>query len=117
MRQEDAKVLMAHHRFHGALYLAGYAVECALKYAVTRKAGEVYLRGALETHRLDALLQHSGLKPSFDKTPSVMACYGVLADYWEPALRYQAPSLNSREARTPYNNVVQLYDWIIEQTE
>lgn len=110
-------MLMQHHRYHGALYLAGYAVECALKYSVTRREGAVYLRTELETHHLDTLLQQSGLRPALDKAPRIMACYGVLADWWEPALRYETPSLNPGKARVLYNNVVQLYDWIIEQTE
>jgi hypothetical protein len=42
-RLRDAEVLLNQDRPGGAVYLAGYALECALKWAVTRHVEKVYL--------------------------------------------------------------------------
>ncbi len=39
IRLEDSEALAENQRFSGAIYLAGYAIEAALEYAVLRSAG------------------------------------------------------------------------------
>ncbi|MCR4316247.1 MAG: hypothetical protein NUW37_07865 [Planctomycetes bacterium] len=39
-RLEDAKRLYENKRFHSSVYVGGYAVECALKYAVCRSKNQ-----------------------------------------------------------------------------
>ena len=36
-RLKDARVLLAGNRWHGAMYMAGYAVECLLKFKLMRQ--------------------------------------------------------------------------------
>jgi HEPN domain-containing protein len=66
-RLRDAEILFRSRRFAGAYYLAGYAVECALKACVAKRtkrydfpdkliANEVY------THNLTRLLVPAGLR-------------------------------------------------------
>jgi len=71
-RMEDAQVLFRGRRWRGAMYLAGYAVECRLKYKLMQKWNCFTLeelekrlasRGvsqSLFTHNLDTLLKLAG---------------------------------------------------------
>lgn len=94
-RLEDAKVLLAAGRHDGAVYLAGYAVEIALKaricetlqwlgYPATSSEFDHYQ--SFRTHDLDVLLHLSGLE-SVIKT-SHLAEWSVIAT-WDPNVRYR----------------------------
>lgn len=43
IRRDDGAVLFEARRYRGALYLGGYAIECLLKWAATRRHGLTYL--------------------------------------------------------------------------
>ena len=60
IRRQDAAVLFANKRYRGALYLAGYAIECLLKWAVTHRRNLLYLPEKLEIHDGDVLLLAQG---------------------------------------------------------
>jgi HEPN domain-containing protein len=67
LRLKEAKVLLAARLYDGAYYLAGYAVECALKACIARatRRHEFPDRvrvNACYTHDLTELLRHSGLQ-------------------------------------------------------
>src|ERR1700682_2846835 len=68
-RLEDARILLAGHRFDGAVYMCGYAVEVALKARICRTLGwpafpmtQTEFQGltSFKTHDLDLLLRLSG---------------------------------------------------------
>ena len=72
IRRREASALLTAGQYHGAYYLAGYAVECALKACVAKQvrrydfpdrklANEVY------THDLEKLMKLSGLAPELEK--------------------------------------------------
>jgi HEPN domain-containing protein len=66
MRLDEAKVLLDAGKWAGAYYLAGYAVECALKACVARlMQAEVFpdkdFAVKCYTHNLEALLALAGL--------------------------------------------------------
>jgi HEPN domain-containing protein len=70
-RISDAKVLLANRHWSGAYYLAGYAVECALKACIAKlmKSEEFPDRTFAEkcwTHNLPQLLGLAGLKADLD---------------------------------------------------
>lgn len=61
-RRKDAGVLLAQHRFLGAMYLAGYAIECKLKAkliyqlrVLTLEELEHKMGAALRIHNLEEL--------------------------------------------------------------
>ncbi|MGH9354115.1 MAG: HEPN domain-containing protein [Terriglobia bacterium] len=63
-RLQDAEVLFGNQRYAAAYYLAGYAVECALKARIASLTREgdfppkpQYVRGDLYTHRLVRLVR------------------------------------------------------------
>jgi HEPN domain-containing protein len=69
-RVGDAQVLLAAGRHQAAYYLAGYAIECALKACVAKQIRQHdfpdrKLINDSYTHNLEQLLAISGLKPQF----------------------------------------------------
>ena len=60
LRLRDAEILLGQRRGEGALYLAGYAIECLLKWSVTRRRNLLRLPQELETHDWDQLLAATG---------------------------------------------------------
>jgi AbiV family abortive infection protein len=73
-RLQDAEVLFANGRFGAAYYLAGYAVECALKACIARATKEFdfpdkLLANQSHTHDLKRLVELSQLTDVF-KTES-----------------------------------------------
>jgi HEPN domain-containing protein len=114
MRLEDAAVLLSGKRYHGAIYLSGYAVECALKWAITVNLGSPYLPKGFETHDLEAFVHAAGLLPSLQRDRSIRSLYSVIVDEWQPSRRYSAAKISPRQATTLYTQALQLYEWIIE---
>jgi len=67
-RIRDAKILLTNRRWAGAYYLAGYAVECALKACIAKlmKAEEFPDRSFAEkcwTHDIERLVSLAGPRP------------------------------------------------------
>lgn len=107
-RREDAAALQLQGRHRGAMYIAGYAIECLLKAklmqmfdcktlqkleARLRGLGRLSTDGSLYTHQLVLLLKLTG---RFDVLRSDVATwrYFLLANAWLPAWRYE-PSLGT----------------------
>src|SRR5438876_2806480 len=84
VRLEDARVLFGERRYAGAIYLAGYAIECLLKWAGTRRQEEDYLPAQFETHDWDRLLLQTGLQPAMSREPALQASFTELAESWGP---------------------------------
>src|SRR5207237_9347522 len=67
LRLKEAKLLLDNKYYEGAFYLAGYAVECALKACVAKKTKRYEFppktADRLCTHDLAALVALTGLKP------------------------------------------------------
>lgn len=115
MRLQDAQVLLDGNRHHGALYLAGYSVECALKWAITRRLELVYLPEDLEIHDLQKLVGKSGLSVQLREDREITKLFSALADDWGPQGRYAAPKLDDKMAERLYNQTKQVYEWLIER--
>jgi hypothetical protein len=94
-RVEDATLLVTNGRADGALYLGGYAVECALKARIcatlnwagfpeNRREFENF--SSFKTHKLDVLLALSGQEQRI-KSDYLWAWSAVAT--WEPEARYR----------------------------
>src|SRR5437773_2147938 len=88
IRRDDAAILFKARRYRGAIYLAGYAIECLLKWAITTHRQVTYLPADLETHDWDTLLPETGLAVSLRTNASMRAVYSDIAELWGPELRY-----------------------------
>jgi len=67
IRIEEAEILLEAEKYHGAYYLAGYALECALKVCITKQVRQYdfpdkQLAVKSHTHNLSDLLSVAGLK-------------------------------------------------------
>ncbi len=88
---EDARALGDAKRYAGAMYLAGYAVECALKFRICETLGwsdfppNVDHR-ALKSHDLNFLLNYSGKLLEIKETHFFA---WDLAAKWNPDMRYR----------------------------
>jgi HEPN domain-containing protein len=125
-RLDDARALLHTARWRGAMYMAGYAVECLLKSKLMRVyrcrtlrdlEDELQRRGVLAEHatvfthqlelllrltqRLNPLRQHRVLWPQFN-----------LVNRWLPAWRYTADLSNRRDAEDFLEAVAQIMQWI-----
>lgn len=116
IRREDAAVLFEARRYRGAIYLAGYAVECLLKWAITDRCEITYLPAELETHDWDTLLPEAGLASSLRTNRPLRAVYSELAELWGPELRYLSKEPAPREAERLYQQMEQVYRWVNEET-
>lgn len=115
IRLDDGETLLLRGRYNGAIYMAGYAIECLLKWAVTSRTGRIYLPAELETHTWDVLLDAAGLYEDLASHRALQAIYAELADRWGPDLRYRSKALLETEAKRLYDHMELLYDWIREQ--
>jgi HEPN domain-containing protein len=116
LRLEDASVLLERRRYPGAIYLAGYALECLLKWAITQRQQFVYLPAEFETHDLDTLLLEAGLGESLRHEGALRSMFAALADSWGPELRYLARAPKPKEAERLYREISKVYGWILEQS-
>jgi HEPN domain-containing protein len=96
-RLRDAQTLFDNRRFDGAYYLAGYAIECALKACIAKKTRrhdfpDKELAQDVYTHDLTRLLKHAGLAQQmaqeFRADPSLAQRWGFVKD-WKEQSRYE----------------------------
>lgn len=96
LRLTEARTLLAAGAFEGAYYLAGYAIECALKACVARQIREFdfpekRLVERSYTHNLTQLLEVSGVKVEFEEATrdneALRVNWSVIKD-WSETSRY-----------------------------
>ena len=92
VRLEEAETLFDNGYYWGAYYLAGYAVECALKACLAKKIQrhDFPNKAAVDNawcHNLDRLLTQAGLTTAKDADPEVAVRWGELKD-WSEHSRY-----------------------------
>ena len=112
-RLEDAQVLLASRkkRYNGAVYLGGYAVECALKAAICMLKNLPTLPEDYKTHVLDELLDATGLT----LPDNLVMKFCILRD-WTVELRYQTKALNVQDARKFLQSAKEVKQWLESKT-
>jgi len=94
-RIEDGEILLNSHRYDGAIYLCGYAVEISLKERICRTLGwdgypsttkEFANYQSFRTHNLDVLLRLSGSEHKI--RTEFLAEWSAVAE-WDPEIRYK----------------------------
>lgn len=106
LRANEAGVLARSGKQQGAYYLAGYAVECALKACIAKKTKRYEFPAPREvikniyTHDLTALLKETGLDKQLDKdmvtNPRLAANWNTVKN-WDEKARYATSGLNGRD--------------------
>ena len=120
----DAEVLLQNRRYHSSIYLAGYAIEVALKYKICRmyfftkgfpetkaefesyypaKGSKKHLRQAIKTvqeirnHDLSKLLFYSGSEVKIKL--NLFNEWNLIAT-WKPEMRYHIDTIRKAEAQS-----------------
>jgi HEPN domain-containing protein len=106
MRLAEAKSLIDNRYYDGAIYLAGYALEMALKARICKVLDlEEYLdtgeiSKSFKTHDFDILRKLSGLERKFDEAtksnPSLHKNWSVVTK-WEETYRYKPVGYSKKE--------------------
>jgi len=112
LRNDDARVLLDNKRNNGAIYLAGYAIECQLKYALCQRKNLLELPEELETHDWDRLVTSAGLLEDIKLQPDIYVVYSALTRVWGPSLRYRTGNYSENQAKLLYNQMNQLYKFL-----
>ena len=89
-RVQDAKALHAATRYSGAMYLCGYAVECALKSRICMHLGWTTYKidskvAQMKIHNFDDLLSFTGIE---NQKKTFLKEWNVVAN-WKPDMRYE----------------------------
>jgi len=98
IRLRESKALLSTGCPEGAYYLAGYAVECALKACIAKRTREhdfpdQKLANASYTHRLGDLLQLAQLQDALQSDPAMKNNWDIVRT-WSELSRYQRKSLS-----------------------
>ena len=109
-RKREAAVLLRAGMFPGAFYLAGYAVECALKACIAKQTNrydfpDKRLSNEAWTHDLQKLVQLSGLWPELQRdmgTSAALQLNWTIVKDWSEAVRYDI-SVTGAQARDLYS--------------
>jgi HEPN domain-containing protein len=100
-RLNEAQALDRAGHYQGAIYLAGYAVECWLKVAICQTLDWEGLHETFKSHDLKHLLLHSGLVRRIDKASAVSRSFKQIIGMWPKdggvELRYRDPQSYSEE--------------------
>jgi hypothetical protein len=124
---EDRAALTRHLR--GAVYLAGYAVECALKaYIITESETETFSEAisarceagenldfhGRRGHNLPLLMRASGLMPAVEMDPVLLRAWQYCLN-WGPDERYKRLWTGRMDARQRVMAMARVSEWIDEQ--
>ncbi len=106
LRADEASILVKSRKEQGAFYLAGYAVECALKACIAKKTrrhqfppGRDYVQSVYD-HNLQELLRVAELKDALDneiKTNRALEIYWGVVKEWDVKSRYELSGRNGTD--------------------
>jgi HEPN domain-containing protein len=108
----NARFLLRHERWHSAVYLAGYALECWLKAAVCWAKGLTVLPPEYETHDLQWLLRSAGLQNEVRRTPALSRAFDCAVDLWQTEIRYAGKAYRRAEATQFFEALGRLVPWL-----
>ena len=125
-RREDAHALLNATRWRGAMYMAGYSIECLLKAKLMRMYAcgnlrdlevELQRRGLLAehatifTHQLEILLRLAGGLDRLRQNIELWPLFNIV-NRWIPAWRYNPDLSNHDDARDYVSAVDSIRHWI-----
>lgn len=95
-RMREAQALLRVGEYAGAVYLAGYALECYLKVAICARLDWESLLATFKTHDLERLLLFTGLEKRLKDDVSVWLNFKRVVGLWSdgsgnPSVRYRHP--------------------------
>ena len=125
-RMDDARALLNATRWRGAMYMAGYSVECLLKTKLMHRFNcrhlreleqELQAKGILAaqatifTHQLELLLHLANAVDRLRQNEEHWRLFNMV-NRWVPAWRYTADLSNSEDANDFLAAVEKLSHWV-----
>ncbi len=110
LRIEEAKTLLDAGRYEGSYYLAGYAVECALKACIAKQTKQhdfppsKKVVEAVYTHDLEKLMKSAGLEVTLNNAlaaDSTLEAHWSVVKSWNENYRYEQ-DISESTARNLY---------------
>jgi len=103
-RYEDAEILLRANHTTGAVYLAGYGVECMLKALILSAAPVGQAEEMLRSFRGPKAHSFNHLKDQYiarggSRIPHELSRDFTLVDFWSTDLRYEPSNMERNEAR------------------
>ena len=119
-RFEDAELLLKEDRTTGAVYLAGYGVECMLKALLLAAIPEKAQKQMRESFRGRKGHDLDGLKALYVEKgkqgiPSAIGKCLARVNSWATDLRYSPASLKAREAKQFLRDAAEILRWAEER--
>jgi HEPN domain-containing protein len=121
LRAKEAATLSKTGNQQGAYYLAGFAVECALKACIAKKTrrhdfpADKEYAGKVYTHNLDQLLKlahlEAQLHQDMEGQPKLADNWNIVRD-WKVDSRYETSKLGGRNMTRAVNSVDGVLQWI-----
>jgi len=116
----DAKCLLEAGRFHGAIYLCGYAVECQLKASIcAARQVEVLDLGEAKKlgHDLTKALEETNLRRKLAAIKDLWVAFSEIATRWSAEMRYWGTGSNERECKRFLRDAEDLISWLRTQSK
>lgn len=125
-RLNDAHALFNSARWHGAMYLAGYSIECLLKAKlmqmyncrhlreleeVLQRRGVLAAEATVFTHHLEVLLRLAKGQKRLRQNRTLWPLFSIV-NLWMPAWRYSSNLSNSKSAKNFLEAVEKIIDWV-----
>lgn len=110
----DARFLLRHGRWHTAVYVAGYAVECLLKAMVCEHKGLERLPEEFEVHHLRKLLESAGLAQALSTQPEEERLFEYIQLTWDVQIRYAGQPYGRIQAEKFFDAVGRFLKWLEE---
>lgn len=121
LRADEAGVLAKFNKSQGAYYLAGYAIECALKACIAKKTrrhqfplGREYVNKVYD-HSLQELLKVADLQTALEneiKTNRAFQIYWEVVKDWNVASRYELTGRNGADMVKAVTDKDGVLQWI-----
>ena len=121
LRAREAATLAKASNQHGAYYLGGFAIECALKACIAKQTKrhefpvDKQYAGRVYTHDLGELLKLARLDAQPDKDirtkPQLATNWGIVKG-WKVDSRYETTGLNGKDMVAAVNSSDGVLEWI-----
>jgi hypothetical protein len=106
LREKEAKALLRAQCAHGAYYLAGYSIECALKACIAKQTNKhdfpnKDLAGKVHIHNLETLMKLASLEQHLQRdmsTNSALSINWATVKDWKETSRY-SNNISTQEAK------------------
>jgi HEPN domain-containing protein len=121
IRIKEAKVLLDSDCYEGAYYLAGYAVECALKACIAKKTQpfdfppKPNVVGEYYKHDLNVLIRMAGLELDLKKEMGLVVQFKLNWAYvskWSEQYRYET-NVDAKQANDLYIAIVNVQHGVL----